>query len=130
MNFKNTVGLAVTALVLNMGLMGDVSAKSFIVKCKSTGTRSKVSVDGAGLNSKLFYRAKITSGANAKFSSYEHPVLGEAEFDFDSNPADIKAGATAVPTNFIQNNLVNGYIYLNGFPNNPVMQMTGVVCSK
>jgi hypothetical protein len=41
-------------------------------------------------------------------------VLGQAEFDFDSDGGDIAAGATAIPAAFIQNLVVTGQILQNG----------------
>ena len=34
-------------------------------------------------------------------SAAQRAVGGDAEFDFDSNPNDIRAGATRIATNFI-----------------------------
>ena len=71
------------------------------MKCDRSATRSKISVDGDGLATGS-YRALVISGANSKTSAARPTVGDEAEFDFDSNPADIAAGATAIPRTFIQ----------------------------
>lgn len=112
MNLKKVIGLAVTTLALNMSIMGDVYA-GIDVKCEVRGTsRSKASVDGRSLTNAK-YIASVKSGTAAeKFSkNSKRPVAGEVEFDFDSNPADIKAGATAIPATFIKNRTVLGKIY-------------------
>lgn len=111
MNLKKVIGLAVTTLALNMSIMGDVYA-GIDVKCAGGVSRSKASVDGRSLaNAK--YIASVKSGTAAeKFSkNSQRPVAGEVEFDFDSNPADVKAGATAIPATFIKNHSVLGKIY-------------------
>jgi hypothetical protein len=112
MNFKKIAGLAVTTLALNMAILGDVNAASADVKCIRNASRSKISVNGAGLGAGL-YRARAQSGAGVAWSkAFQRPVRGEVEFDFDSNPADVRAGATAIPRTFIVGNAVNGRIYL------------------
>ena len=111
MNLKKVVGLAVTTLALNMSIMGDVYA-GIDVKCAGGVSRSKASVDGRSLTNAK-YIASVKSGTAAeKFSkNSKRPVAGEVEFDFDSNPADVKAGATAIPATFIKNHSVLGKIY-------------------
>ena len=81
--------------------MTEASAAGIRVKCDRSATRSKISVDGDGLATGS-YRALVISGANSKTSAARPTVGDEAEFDFDSNPADIAAGATAIPRTFIQ----------------------------
>ena len=112
MNIKRAIGLTITTFALNMGIIGVVHAASVDVKCEVRGiTRSKISVDGAGLGAGL-YRASAKSGTVEIFSkAFLRPVAGEVEFDFDSNPADVRAGATAVPAAFIKNRTVTGKIY-------------------
>jgi hypothetical protein len=115
MNFKKIAGLAVTTLALNMAILGDVSAASVDVKCIRNASRSKISVDGAGLGAGL-YRARAQSGAGVAWSGdVQRPVRGEVEFDFDSNT---EAGATRIGKAFIVGNAVNGRIY-RYFPSNP-----------
>jgi hypothetical protein len=71
------------------------------VRCERRPDRSKVSVDGNNL-SRGDYRARITSGANTATSGLQPTVGDEVEFDFDSEPDDIAAGATAIAVGFIQ----------------------------
>jgi hypothetical protein len=112
MSFKNVLGLAVATLVLNMSILNDANAASVAVKCRASAGRSKISVDGAGL-SRALYRASVRSGAAAAILSKNllAPVGGEVEFDFDSNNADVLAGATRIPSTFIKNNRVVGNLY-------------------
>lgn len=113
MNLKKIVGLALTTLALNISILGNVNAASIDVKCEARGlSRSKLSVDGAGLAAGL-YRASVSSGTAAAIFSkaLQRPVNGEVEFDYDSNVADIRAGATTVPSTFIKNRTVTGKIF-------------------
>ncbi len=110
MNIKKVIGLALTTLALNMSLLGDVYA-GIDVKCEVSSSRSKISVDGRSLLNGL-YVASVKSGtATVNSKNKLRPVAGEVQFDFDSNLADIKAGATAVAANFIKNRTVLGTIY-------------------
>lgn len=63
--------------------------------------RSKISVDGKNLAAGQ-YRARVRSGSNVALSGLEATVGDEVEFDFDSDPDDIAAGATAIAADFIQ----------------------------
>lgn len=113
MNFKKIVGLAVTTLALNMSILGDINAASVDLKCEVRGAnRSKISVKGAGLGAGL-YITSVKSGAGAEVfaKAHQRPVKAEIETDYDSNPNDIAAGATAIPRTFIKNGTVRGRIY-------------------
>jgi hypothetical protein len=72
-----------------------------IVKCEVRSNRSKISVDGNGLATGS-YQASATSGANAATAPAHQTIGDEVGFDFDSNPMDIAAGATAIAPTFIQ----------------------------
>jgi hypothetical protein len=63
--------------------------------------RSKISVDGKNLASGQ-YRARVRSGNSSAMSGLRATVGDEVEFDFDSDPDDIAAGATAIVPDFIQ----------------------------
>ena len=71
---------------------------SLVVSCKNRVGRSQVSVNGKDL-AVGFYTASISSGANAAVAGAMSAVLGEVEFDFDSNT---ELGATTIPAEFIQ----------------------------
>ena len=70
------------------------------VTCERRASRSKISVDGRDLGAGL-YRAEARSGSNVATSGLAAAAGGEAEFDFDSDPGDVAAGATAVAAAFI-----------------------------
>ena len=93
-----------TALALVLGTLTmvavDASAASIRVTCESRPTRAKVSVDAKGLAAGT-YTTAIVSGGNSATSSVEAAVGGEIETDYDSNAADIRAGATAIVPTFI-----------------------------
>lgn len=113
MNFKKSLILALTTLAVNVVVLENSYAASIDVKCETRKTlRSKVSVDGAGF-ARGVYRATVTSGDAAAINSktLKRPINGELEFDFDSKPADIASGATAIPATFIKDNSVTGKIY-------------------
>ncbi len=81
------------------------SAATARVRCevRSDGPRSKISVDGRNLSpAGGRYFARVQSGANSAEAPRQTAVGDEAEFDFDSNPNDVAAGATAIPADFIQ----------------------------
>lgn len=80
------------------------------VRCERRGAqRSKISVDGNNLAAGS-YRARVTSGTNSATSGPKAAVSGEVEFDFDSNPNDVAAGAKRISAGFIQGNRVKGEI--------------------
>ena len=68
---------------------------------RTSRARSKISVDGKNLASGQ-YQARVRSGGNTAMSGLRATVGDEVEFDFDSDPDDIAAGATAIAADFIQ----------------------------
>lgn len=72
-----------------------------VLTCERRSNRSRASVNGKNLASGQ-YRARITSGANQASSGLAPTVGDEVEFDFDSDPGDIAAGATPIAPNFLQ----------------------------
>ncbi len=108
---RKIMTLTISALILNIGLLNAAEAADVRVKCEKRGTtRSSVSVDASKLTNGN-YHAVVTSGRNAATSDDFPTIGGEVGFDFDSNPADIAAGAERISTNFIQNNQVNGQVF-------------------
>jgi hypothetical protein len=89
-------------LAMLAGFVPDADAASVRVRCdkRTTHARSRISVDGNNLADGT-YTARVTSGANVAVSAPEAAAAGEAEFDFDSKPADIAEGATAIDPGFI-----------------------------
>ena len=111
MNFKKVFGLTVSTLALSMAILGDANAAGVSVKCEARNNRSKASVDGSGVRGT--YYAKLTSGGATVKSKNQvaDPVTREVEFDFDSNPRDIAAGATKISSTFIKGASVVGTIF-------------------
>ena len=80
------------------------------VRCEVRGTsRSKISVDGRNLASGNYW-ARVQSGVNTAVSGLRATIGDEVEFDFDSQPNDIAAGATAIARTFIRNGRVTAEI--------------------
>ena len=88
------------------------NAGNLRLRCEVRGTsRSKVSVDGNNLSPRGgMFSARISSGANSASAPARAAIGDEAEFDFDSNPADIRAGATSIPRTFIKGRSVTADI--------------------
>jgi hypothetical protein len=73
------------------------------LRCERRSSRSTISVDGRNLSPRTgLYRARVTAAGGTATSPLKRAVAGEAEFDFDSNPADIRAGATAISATFVR----------------------------
>lgn len=79
------------------------------VSCEKRSNRSKISIDGNNLASGS-YRAVAKSGTRTATSDFATTVGDEVEFDFDSRPADIAEGATAIGAGFIVDGRVKGYL--------------------
>jgi hypothetical protein len=113
MAFKKITGLIIAILALNFGFLENLSAATISVTCETRGTtRSKVSINGAGLTG-VFYAIAYSPGGGAVRSRLPNLTANashQVEFDFDSNPSDIAAGATRVLPTFIKNHTVYGYI--------------------
>lgn len=111
MNLKKLAGLTVTSLALGLVILGDANAAGIRVRCDVSASRSKASVDGSGVTG-VYYATLRSGGKTVKSKNLRaDPINREVEFDFDSNPKDIAAGATAIPFNFIKNARVVGSIY-------------------
>ncbi len=107
---RGKVGTAVTAgVALPLGMFVTADAASVRVRCEKRADRSKISVDGNDLAAGS-YKARATSGGISVTTALQTAVGDEAEFDFDSNANDVAAGATLIPSSFIQNNTVLGEI--------------------
>lgn len=98
---KSRLLLTVFASVL---LLSTTSANAGeFAKCEKRNNpqRSRISVEARDLVPGAVYSATIISGANSVVASVAANTGGDAEYDFDSNPNDIFAGATAISSNFI-----------------------------
>ncbi|MBT9595199.1 MAG: hypothetical protein IV094_04295 [Vitreoscilla sp.] len=94
-----TLALLGTLVALSAATL-DASAATIRVKCETRTGRSSASIDGAALAAGT-YSAVLTSGTHTARSLVANSVAGEVGFDFDSNPKDIRQGATPIATNFI-----------------------------
>lgn len=107
----------------------DASAATIRVQCEQRGVqRSKISVDGNDLSSLpagQMYKAQVVSNGNVATSNGAPLDRGEVEFDFDSNPADVAAGATGIGTTFIMGGTVTGKILM---PNGTTLIADTVAC--
>ncbi|MFQ5994556.1 MAG: hypothetical protein ACE5K1_05635 [Acidiferrobacterales bacterium] len=104
-----------TSMILAMPIV-NADSPTIRVKCekrddrsKISDERSKISVDGKNLFGNRF-STEVMSGSNTATSSLQAPVGDEAEYDFDSAPDNIAAGAVLIPANFIQGGQVTGKI--------------------
>lgn len=88
---------------------GSAAAATIRVTCEVSPTRSKVSVDGKGLAAGS-YSTVAVSGGNMASAPAQAAVAGEVESDYDSKPADIRAGAVAIPSTFITGASVTGKV--------------------
>lgn len=108
---KKFAAFFLAAFTLSFVLTSTSHAATVTVKCESRSNRAKISIDGKGYGFGL-YRARAASGAGVAWAkAFKRPVGGQLEFDFDSNLADVRAGATYIPATFIKNRTVNGRIY-------------------
>lgn len=108
MNFKSLATTSIVTLLLGASFAA-AAAPSVRVTCEVRASRAKASVDGSGLAAGS-YRGVIVSGGNTAQSPAEAAIGDEVEFDFDSNPVDIREGATAISSTFVVNRQVTGKI--------------------
>lgn len=116
MILKKAVGIAIIALAFNVSIFGAANAASVDVKCEVGAKLSKISINGIGMPSG-YYRAlasspKLSSTPNQwSKTPLQSPLLGEVAFVMSSNKADVKAGATEIPSDFIKSNVAVGSLY-------------------
>lgn len=95
-------------------LSSTVSAAELRVRCeqRSVPSRSKISVDAKNLaQPNAMYSVRVISGSNQSTHVPLTAVGDEVEFDFDSNPADIAAGAQSIPGTFIVGGAVQAALF-------------------
>jgi hypothetical protein len=80
------------------------------VKCEVRADRSKASVDGRNLAGGQYF-ASLSSGSNTAATPLQNTIGDQAEFDFSSQPRDIRKGATSIAKDFIVNRQVVGTLY-------------------
>jgi hypothetical protein len=71
-----------------------------LVDCERRADRSRASVNGNNLPAGN-YSARLTSGGNTAATGLAATIGDEVEFDFDSAPDDVAAGATAIAAGFL-----------------------------
>ncbi len=104
MNAARTTMVALSALAL-LSTAVEADAASARVRCRvrTNPARVQISVDGRAL-APGSYTATVT-GPNGTVTSAAPIIVvapvKEAEFDFDSDPANVARGATAVPADFV-----------------------------
>lgn len=98
---KRFLAFAVSTLLL-ASVVNDANAGE-ILKCekRNSPARSRVSVQVEDLAPGAMYTALIKSGNNAASASKAADIAGKVEIDFDSNPNNVIAGATAISPRFI-----------------------------
>ncbi|MBM4186290.1 MAG: hypothetical protein FJ206_03155 [Gemmatimonadetes bacterium] len=90
---------------------GGGTAATVRVRCEVRSNRSKISIDGNNLTPLGgTFSARAISGANTASAPAKQAIGDEAEFDFDSAPNDIAAGAVAIAPGFITAGKVTGEI--------------------
>ena len=78
-------------------------APSIRLRCERRADRSRISVDGRNLTPRGgSFRARVRAAGGTATSGPQPAVGGEAEFDFDSNRNDVRAGATRIAVTFVR----------------------------
>lgn len=107
-----SIALGVTAVAsAALPTLADAAEARLRCELRVRHMRSRVSVDGRNLAPNAMYTARIASGTAIATSPPATAIGDEAEFDFDSNPADVRAGATAISFNFIRDRTVRAAIF-------------------
>jgi hypothetical protein len=88
-------GVATTSTTLPGGGAGTLD-----VTCERRSDRSRASVDARNVAAGT-YGARLVSGPNGATAPNRASIGDEVEFDFDSEPDDVTAGATAIGQGFI-----------------------------
>ena len=113
----NTRSMKPMLAVAGLGLLllsTAASAAELRVRCeqRSVPSRAKISVDAKNLaQPNAMYSVRVISGANQSTHVPLTAVGDEVGFDFDSNPADIAAGAQSISTGFIVGGAVQAALF-------------------
>ena len=113
MNIRAASSVACLTAGLILALPAAADAASLRLRCERRfdPARSQISVDGRNVSPNAIYTARVISGTNQATARPKSAVGNEVEFDFDSNPNDIRAGATRIAANFIRNGSVRAAIF-------------------
>jgi hypothetical protein len=112
-----TRSMKATLVVASLGLMllsTAASAAELRVRCeqRSVPSRAKISVDAKNLaQANAMYSVRVISGSNQSTHVPLTAIGDEVEFDFDSNPADIAAGAQSISNGFIVGGAVQAALF-------------------
>lgn len=104
---KQGAGALVLATLAMIG--AEASAATIRVTCEVRPGRAKISVDANGLAAGRYTTVAVSGGSMAS-TPPEAAVGGEVEADYDSNPNDVAAGSTAIPSTFIVGGMVTGKV--------------------
>lgn len=113
------IGVGICAVDSCDGIAVPTGNEEIRIRCEKRSDRSRASVDGLGLRDGS-YTARLVSGANEAVAAAQPAVLGQAEFDFDSDAGDIGAGATPIAVTFLSTSVsaqildANGNVVLEG----------------
>jgi len=113
MNIRTASSIACLTAGFVLALPAAADAASLRLRCEKRfdPARSKISVDGRNVSPNAIYTARVISGQNQATARPKSAVGDEVEFDFDSNPNDIRAGATRIEANVIRNGSVRAAIF-------------------
>ena len=113
MKTTTIAGIACVSAMLAMALPAAADAATLRLRCERRldPARSTISVDGQGVAPNALFSARVISGTRQVTARPLAALGDQVEFDFDSNPNDIRAGATAIPVNFIQGGRVRAAIF-------------------
>lgn len=93
-----------------LALIGlDAAAATIRVSCEARPGRARISVDAKGLAAGS-YGTAVVSGGNMAIAAPSAAVGGQIETDYDSNPADIAAGAVAIAPTFVVGGTLTGKV--------------------
>jgi hypothetical protein len=84
--------------------LASAAAATIRIRCEKrlSPARSRISVDGNNLSPLIgTFSARVRSGGVVVTADAQAAIGDEVEFDFDSNPNNIAAGATPIPADYI-----------------------------
>lgn len=103
------LSLAALVAIVSALSAAQASAATVRVTCEQRPDRARISVDAKNLAAGA-YRTVVVSGANTAMSGLLSAVGDELQSDYDSNPADIRAGAVPIASTFIAGSVVVGKV--------------------
>ncbi|MGR9106628.1 MAG: hypothetical protein ACU843_06810 [Gammaproteobacteria bacterium] len=101
---KFTPSCVACATILSLSISNAVAGDFLKCERRLNPPRSKASVEAQDLVPGAVYSVTLYSAGGSAVALEAADVAGKVESDFDSNPNDVMAGATAIAPNFIGNN--------------------------